>query len=67
MCREAKLFIKHLVRGRESEALKSEHLSIATHKSLKINRKTCCQTEDLCTFRKHALLILLSLAAEEAL
>ena len=64
---ESELLIKDLVWGRETETLKTEYLTVASDKTLKVYRKTCCETEDLRTVRKNGLLILLRLIAEEAL
>lgn len=63
---ETELFVKHLVWGRETEALESEHLSVASNEALKIYRKACSETEDLCSVRKDALLVLSRLVAEES-
>ena len=63
---ESKFLIKHLVRSRETEAFESEHLSVASHESLEVYRKTCSETEDLGSIRKDALLIFLRLCAEKS-
>lgn len=56
---ETEFLIEYLVRSRESEAFKSEYLTVAAYKTLKRYRKTCSETEDLCSLRKYALLVLL--------
>ena len=67
LCSEAKFLIKNLVRRRESETFEAEHLAVASYKSLKVYRETCCKSEYLCTAWKDALLVLLCLASEESL
>jgi hypothetical protein len=64
---EAELFVEHLVRSRETEAFESEYLSVAAYKALEVDWKTCCETEDLGTVWKDALLVLDRLVAEESL
>ena len=64
---ESKFFIKNFVRCGESEALKAEHLAVASYETSQIYRKTCCKTENLGSLRKNALLILLALVAEQTL
>ena len=67
LCGKSEFLVKHLVRSRETETFQTEHLSVASNESLKVYRKACCKTEDLCPLRKYALLIFLALIAEETL
>ena len=64
---EAELLIKHCVRCRETEALKTEYLTVVSYETLEVNWKTSCKTEDLSAARENLLLVLLRLAAEETL
>jgi hypothetical protein len=64
---ETEFLVEHLVRSRETEALESPNSTVGTYKTFEVDRQTCGQTELLLASGEHALLILLALAAEQAL
>ena len=64
---EAELFVEHLVRSRETEALETPNGPVCTYQAFEVDGQTSGETELLLACRQHALLILLRLAAEQSL